>query len=209
MCAAPLGESVFVVVQHETCVDIAVRGNPILAWPAVKPTPVATSPTAARCVTMLPRRKATSAYTCSRINTLITFRMGDTRMVTCTPLTLPTIAAPPTVTQWKSPHTSSHSLFPRLPPSPPSSHHLHTLTLMVSGGGVMCATTRPALPATCAYTPPARNTHITCYGSREVTICLTAGALRRSLSIYKTQVSTASRLLAANQHKSLKKKKES
>lgn len=195
MCVVPLGESVFVVVQHEMCVDIAVRGNPIRAWPVVKPTPVATNLTAVRCVIMLPHRKATSAYTCSRINTLITFKMGDTRMVTCTLLILPTIAAPPTVTQWMSLHTSSHSLFPRLLPSPPSSHHLHTLTLTVSGGGVMCATTRPALPATCAYTPPARNTHITCYGSREVIICLTAGALPHSLNTYKTQVSNTSHLL--------------
>lgn len=187
MCVVPLGESVSVEVQHEICVDTAVRGNPILAWPEVKPTLVATSPTAVRCVTMLPHRKATSAYTCSRINTLITFRLGDTQMVTFTRLTLPTIAAPPTVMQWMSLHTSSRSPFRRLLPRPPSLHHLHTLTHMASGGGVMCATMRPALPGTCAYTPPARNTHITCYGSREVTICLTAGALPRSLNTYKTQ----------------------
>lgn len=156
------GGSVSVVGQRKMCVDIAVLGNPILAWPVVKPTPVATSLTAVRCVTMLPRRKATSAYTCSQINILIMFKMGDTRTVTCTLLTLPTIAAPPMVTQWMSLHTSSHSLFSRLPPSLPRSHHLHTLTLMVSGGGVMRATMRPALLAICAYIQPARNTHTTC-----------------------------------------------
>lgn len=192
MCAAPPGESVSVAVQREMCVDIAVRENLIPAWPVVRPTPVATSPTAVRCVTMLPHRKATSAYTCSRTNTLTMFKMGDTRMVTYKLLTLPTTAAPLTATPRTSPRTSSRSLSSRPPTSPPSSHHLHTLTLTVSGGDATCAIMRPALHATFAYTPPARNTHITCYGSRGVTICRTAGAWPRSLTTYKTQVSDAS-----------------
>ena len=99
MCVVHPEESVCVVGQHKVRAVIAIRGNPILVWPVVKPMPAATSRTAVRSVTMLPHRKATSAYTCSRINTLITFKMGDTLMVTCTLLTLPTTAVPPMVTQ--------------------------------------------------------------------------------------------------------------
>lgn len=192
MCAVPQGASVCVAAQRTACAHTAARGSPILVWPGVKPTSVATSRIAVRCVTMLPHLKGISAFTCSRTNTLITSKMGATRMATYTHLKLRTAAAPSAVTQTKNQRTRSlrlillHTLL-----SPPSSHHLHTPALMVSDGAVMCVTMKPALPATCAYTLPARNIRIICYGSREATIYLTVRASSHSWNNYRAKVSRA------------------